>query len=314
MTDMLSYETYAQSALPEEGKVRRVAAYCRVSTLQEEQELSYETQRAYYTKRINDDPTMTLVGVYGDYGESGLMMKRRPDFQRMINDCLDGRIDLILTKSVSRFARNLSDCVNCVRILRERGITVIFEKDGIDSADSKSEMLLSLIASLAQEEVRNLSENIRWSFDHRNANGNPARPARYGYRKITDGNGKSKWLVCETEANRVRAAFQMAERGKNCRDILDKLNDMELKDGTGAVWSRARLYSLLKSEVYIGDILTNKTYTEDYLTKKVSVNSGQKPQYYIEGHHEAIINKATFERVGKLIRDGKLKVERGKRR
>ena len=312
MSEMITRETPALVApVQAESAVRRVVAYCRVSTLAEEQDLSYETQCAYYTRLIEADPTMTLVEVYGDQGGSGLSLKRRPEFQRMMSDCLEGKIDLVLTKSVSRFARNLGDCVNCVRLLREKGIPVMFEKEGITSIDPSCEMLLSVLASMAQQEVHSLSENIRWSLEHRNASGNPCRVARYGYRRVEDEAGKKVWCVYEPEAERVRLAFQMAAQGTHYPDIRIALNNMEIRDGTGQTWSQPRVYELLKSEVYIGDILTNKTFTADYLTKKVSRNKGQKPQYYLEGHHEPIIDKATFEQVGELIRRNKLKAKRG---
>lgn len=312
MVSMTTYENPAQVApIKDEAAVRRVAAYCRVSTLAEEQELSYETQCAYYARLIEADPTMKLVEVYGDQGGSGLSLKKRPEFQRMMSDCLDGKIDLVLTKSVSRFARNLGDCVNCVRLLREKGIPVMFEKEGITSTDPSCEMLLSVLASLAQQEVHSLSENIRWSLEHRNASGNPSRVARYGYRRIEDEAGKKVWRIYEPEAKRVRLAFQMAAQGSDYRDILIALNNMEIKAGTGIKWTQSRIYSMLTSEVYIGDILTNKTFTADYLTKMVSKNNGQKPQYYIEGHHEPIIDKATFEKVGELIHKNKLKARKG---
>jgi len=312
MSEMITRETPALVApVQAESAVRRVAAYCRVSTLAEEQDLSYETQCAYYKRLIEADPTMTLVEVYGDQGGSGLSLKRRPEFQRMMSDCLEGKIDLVLTKSVSRFARNLGDCVNCVRLLREKGIPVMFEKEGITSTDPSCEMLLSVLASMAQQEVHSLSENIRWSLEHRNASGTPSRVARYGYRKVEDETGKKVWCVYEPEAERVRLAFRMAAQGTHYPDIRIALNNMEIRDGTGQTWSQPRVYELLKSEVYIGDILTNKTFTADYLTKKVLRNKGQKPQYYLEGHHEPIIDKATFEQVGELIRQNKLKAKRG---
>ena len=312
MGEMITRETPALvTPTKSDNAVRRVAAYCRVSTLAEEQDLSYETQRAYYKRLIEADPMMKLVEVYGDQGGSGLTLKKRPEFQRMMSDCLDGKIDLILTKSVSRFARNLGDCVNCVRLLREKGIPVKFEKEGIISTDPSCEMLLSVLASMAQQEVHSLSESIRWSLEHRNASGIPSRVARYGYRKVEDETGKKVWRVYEPEAERVRLAFRMAAQGAHYPDIRKALNNMEIRDGTGQTWSQPRVYELLKSEVYIGDILTNKTFTADYLTKKVSRNKGQKPQYYLEGHHEPIIDKATFERVGELIRWNKLKAKRG---
>ena len=314
MNEMITFENLAQVApVKSQNAVRRVAAYCRVSTLAEEQELSYETQCAYYKRLIEADPTMKLVGVYGDQGGSGLMIKKRPEFQRMMNDCFDGKIDLVLTKSISRFARNLGDCVNCVRLLQNKGIPVIFEKEGITSADPSCELLLTVLASMAQQEVHTLSENLRWSLEHRNASGNISRVARYGYRKIEDEAGKKVWRIFEPEAQRVRLAFQMAAQGIQYCDIREALNNLEIKAGTGFEWSQSRVYSMLTSEVYIGDVLTNKTFTADYLTRKISINKGQKPQYYIEGHHEPIIDKATFEKAGELIHQYKIRTQKGRR-
>lgn len=292
MGDNVSYQTPTPAA-------RRVAAYCRVSTLAEEQALSFETQCAYYARLIDDDPTMMLAGVYGDRGGSGLTVKKRPAFQRMMEDCLDGKIDLVLTKSVSRFARNLSDCVRCVRLLREKGVPVLFEKEGIDSADPGGELILSVLASLAQQEVHAMSESVRWSFDCRNAGGQPARAARYGYRR--DG---SAWRVREPQAERVRLAFRMAAAGARYRDIRDALNGMESEAGTGERWTPYRVRAMLGSEVYAGDLLTNQWFTADYLTQRAARNRGDRPQYYLEGHHEAIIDRETFQAVSERLRQG----------
>ena len=290
--------------------VKRVAAYARVSTLQEQQELSYETQCAYYKHLIESDPSMTLVGVYGDQGGSGLNMKKRPEFQRMMSDCLAGKIDLVMTKSISRFARNLADCVNCVRLLLEKGIPVMFEKEGINTTDPSSEMLLSVLATLAQEESRNISANIRWALDNRNASGNPARIARYGYRRSRDADGKVIWEIFEPEAERVRLAFSLASKGERYSEIIRQLNNFEIENGSDDHWTQSRVYEMLKSEVYIGDILTNKFYTSDYLTRRVVRNNGQRMQYFLEEHHKAIVDKATFERVSDLIHKHKLQTRK----
>lgn len=292
--------------------VKRVAAYCRVSTLLEEQEESFETQCAYYRRLIDGDPSMQLVDVYGDHGVSGLSAKARPEFQRLMGDCLNGKVDLVMTKSVSRFARNLADCLECVRRLRERGIPVLFEREGLNSMDRGGEMLLSLLATLAQEESNSLSQSIRWAHDHLNANGNPTRAARYGYRKVIQGSGKRhEWHIYEPEARRVRRAFEMAARGKNYREILSALNAMEKADGTDEWWTLARVRDMLRSEVYVGDILTNKHYIADYLTKRAVKNTGQRPQYYIEGHHPAIVDRALFERVRAIRRAGGMRARKG---
>lgn len=281
----------------------RVAAYCRVSTLAEEQSDSYETQCAYYRWYVEADPTLTLADVYGDHGVSGLSANKRPEFCRMMRDCMDGKIDLVMTKSVSRFARNLADCMDCVRKLREKGIPVIFEKEGLCSTDPSCELLLSLLATMAQEESNNLSQHIRWSYEQRNAVGDPAHRARYGYRRAADANGRSAWTIYEPEAKRVRLAFDMASAGKKYAEIRAALNRLEERDKTGLVWTQTRLHNLLISETYQGDILTNKSYRPDFLSRKVRRNRGQRTQYYIEDHHEGIVSREQFNTVTQLLKE-----------
>lgn len=311
MSEIRVFQNQAQAAPSrKEVTIQRVAAYCRVSTLQEEQADSYETQCAYYRRLINADPKLVLVDVYGDQGISGLSTAKRPEFQRMMKDCMDGKVDRILTKSISRFARNLADCVHCVRQLKEKGIPILFEKEGFSSMDSGCEFILSVLATMAQEEVNSLSQNIRWSLEHRNAGGNPSRMTRYGYRKGLDENGKKVWQIYEPEAKRVRLAFRMAAQGQNYRMILIALNNMEIKQGSGVRWTQTRVYGMLKSEAYIGDILTNKCFKPDYLSKRVVRNTGQRTQYYLEGHHEPIVDRETFERVGGLIARNALRTKR----
>lgn len=314
MSEIRFFQNQAQAAPSrKEVTIRRVAAYCRVSTLQEEQSDSFETQCAYYRRLTDADPKLVLVDVYGDQGISGLGTAKRPAFQRMMTDCMDGKVDMIMTKSVSRFARNLADCVNSVRQLKEKGIPVLFEKEGFNSMESGSEFILSMLATMAQEEVNNLSQNIRWSLEHRNASGNPNRAARYGYRKRADENGKKVWQIYEPEAMRVRLAFRMAAQGQSYRTILHALNNMEAKQGSDVRWTQPRLYGMLKSETYIGDILTNKCFKPDFLSKRVVKNTGQRTQYYLEGHHEPIIDRETFERVGTLISRNALRTRRVRR-
>ena len=288
--------------------IKRVAVYCRVSTLSEAQEESYETQCAAYKKMISNDPKLELVRVYGDQGISGATMKHRPEFQQMLEDCRNGRIDVIMTKSISRFARNLADCMEAIRQLRELGIPVLFEREGIDTMTTSGEMLLSVLASIAQEEINNMSQNIRWSQERNNAAGNPVIGARYGYKKIKDGN-RHRWVINEEEAKRVQFAFQKADSGWKYWQILDGLDEMEKRAGTAVKWTYERLYGLLRSEAYIGDILTNKRIKPDYLQKRSLPNRGQRPQYYVEGHHDAIIDKAQFDRVGNRIKNHELKAD-----
>lgn len=284
------------------NRPRRVAVYCRVSTLAESQEESFETQCAAYEKMISNDPKLELVRVYGDRGISGATMKHRPEFMQMMEDCEGGKIDLIITKSISCFARNLADCMDTVRRLRELGISVLFEREGIDTMSGSGEMLLSVLASIAQEEINNMSQNIRWAADRNNALGNPTTPARYGYRKERKGT-KHIWIINEPEARRVRYAFEKAEAGWKYCKIRRGLDAMEAAEGTGVKWTQSRLYGMLRSENYIGDILTSKRFKPDYLQKRSLPNKGQHPQYYIEGHHEAIIEKEQFRRVAERIKN-----------
>ncbi len=224
-------------------------------------------------------------------------------------------IDLVMSKSISRFARNLSDCLSSIRLLRSKGIPVLFEKEGLNSMDPSCEMLLSVLATIAQEEINQLSQNIRWAYEHRNANGDPARAARYGYRKALQESGtKREWQIFEPEAKRVRMAFEMAASGRSYSMIGATLNAMEEADETGERWKKDRILKLLLSEVYIGDILTNKTYSPDYLGKRTVRNYGQRPQYYIEGHHEAIVSREIYDIVGVMIRLGRLRSKKGRRR
>lgn len=290
--------------------IRRVAVYCRVSTLSEAQEESYETQCAAYQKMISNDPKLELVRIYGDRGISGATIKHRPEFSKMLEDCKNGKVDIVMTKSISRFARNLADCMETIRKLRELSISVIFEREGIDTMTTSGEMLLSVLASIAQEEINNMSQNIRWSHERNNAVGNPVRGARYGYRKEREG-ALHRWVIHESEAHRVRFAFGKAEEGWKYRQIVDALNAMETTGGTGFKWTYQSLYGILRSEVYIGDILTNKRFTPDYLQKDSLPNRGQRPQYYIEGHHAPIIDKKQFERVGERIKNHALRRKRG---
>lgn len=307
-------QTYENGALAagmhSDCGAQRVAAYCRVSTLAEEQADSYETQCAYYTRLIETDPNMTLVGVYGDPGISGLTMGKRPEFQRLMCDCEAGKVDLVMTKSISRFARNLADCAECIAKLRSWGIPVLFEKEGLNSSEESCEMLLSFLAAMAQEESNNLSRNIRWAKEHRNAIGDPPRRAGYGYQRGKDDNGKLVWKIHEPEAKRVRVAFQMAYRGKDYRTILGALNRLEAAEDGGKPWRQDRLLRLLRNEIYIGDVLTDKSVRPDFLSKSEVRNRGQFPQYYIEDHHEPIVKKEVFNSVQDQIRSNTLRTKR----
>ena len=276
----------------------RVAAYCRVSTLAEEQELSYESQRDYYTALFENDDRYYLVGVYGDHGITGLTADKRPQFQQMIQACRNGRIDEVYTKSISRFARNFSECLEYARELHSLGVVVHFEKERFSTADDNIEMIFSLLAIVAQEEVNSLSQTITWANEQRNRAGDPVRGARYGYRKDKKPvEGIHHWHINEEEAVRVRMAYNLCEKGKAFAAIARELNAYEAEHGATRKWSSQSVKSLLWSEVYVGDILTAQSFTVDYLTKKRKANEGEREQQYLKDHHPFIITREQDARV-----------------
>lgn len=304
-TETFHYEPVAMPA-NFDGK-KRVAAYCRVSTLAEEQELSFETQREYYADLIGKDPNMILVGIYGDQGFSGLQSKQRKEFQRMLADSEAGKIDVIMVKSVSRFSRNTVECMGYLQRLQELGIAVMFEKEGLNSLDLQAQMILSIYASIAQNESCSLSESIRWARRQQAEMGDPALHGCYGYRVVKQkGDIRRKWVIHEEEARRIRLIFECARQGYTCSEITDKLNEYEARQDSDDHWTKGRILSALKREAYRGDILTDKTVTLDYLTKKTVRNTGQVDQYYIEQHHDPIVDPAVYDEVQEYIRQGYL--------
>ena len=278
--------------------VRRTAAYCRVSTLSEDQGLSFDTQCGFYMDMIERDSTMELVGIYADQGFSGLNASRRKEFQRLIADCKAGKIDLVLTKSISRFSRNTVECIEYIKELKEYGVEILFEKEGMSSLDSRMEMILSIYASMAQHESCSHSENLRWARRRQAEMGDPVRGACYGYRTEKRPGGKTKhWVIHEEEAKRIRLIFSSAYQGYSYKEILERVNQMEEELGTGIRWTKERVRFALAREAYKGDILTDKKVTLDYLTKKAVKNTGQVDQYYLEQHHEPIVAPEIFDAV-----------------
>ncbi len=275
---------------------RRVAAYARLSTDSEEQQTSYAAQVDHYTKFIQANPNWTLSGVYSDEGISALNTRKRDGFNRMVSDALSGNIDLIVTKSVSRFARNTVDSLTTVRKLKEKGVEVWFEKENIFTLDSKGELLITIMSSLAQEESRSISENVTWGQRKRMADGKITLPYKQflGYEKGEDGLPR----IVEKEAAIVRRIFRQYLQGKTFSTIARLLE----KDGIpapagGRVWQSATVRSILTNEKYKGHALMQKTYCADFLTKKMVRNTGQVQQYYVEDSHPAIIRPDEFDAV-----------------
>lgn len=279
---------------------KRVAAYARVSTDQDEQLSSYEAQVEFYTRYIYGNPEWEFVAVYTDEGISGTNTKKRDGFNRMVADALSGKIDLILTKSISRFARNTVDTLTTIRQLKAEGIEVYFEKENIYTLDSKGEIMLTIMSSLAQEESRSISENVTWGKRRSMEEGKVSFACKHflGYEKDSDGQPR----IVEEEAEIIRSIYKMFLDGKTARTIADSLTGRGIPTPAGKkVWSVSTIMSILQNEKYKGDALLQKTYTADFLTKKVRKNKGELPQYYIENSHPAIIDRETFDLVQKEI-------------
>ena len=283
-----------------EQKKRRVAGYARVSTDHDDQFTSYEAQIDYYTNYIKGRDDWEFVEVYTDEGISGTSTKRREGFRRMIDDALSGKIDLIVTKSVSRFARNTVDSLTTIRQLKEASVEVYFEKENIWTFDGKGELLLTIMSSLAQEESRSISENCTWGQRKRFADGKVSVPFQrfLGYDRGPDGN----LVVNPEQAVTVKRIYSMFLQGMTYHGIADRLTaDGIPTPGGKKKWSQSTVKSILSNEKYKGDALLQKSYTLDYLTKKTKVNEGEIPQYYVEDNHEAIIEPDVFEMVQREI-------------
>ena len=282
--------------IKEEVSKQRVAAYCRVSTDEDNQQNSYKMQIAYYKSLITANPDWEMVAIYADEGLSGTQTRNRTQFNRMIRKCRRGGIDIILCKSISRFARNTVDCLVYVRELKSRGVTVIFEKENINTMAVNSEFTLSLYASFAQAESESISKNITWGIEKSFRDGK----FRYrleqtlGYRLGEDG----KPQIVEEEAVHVREIFQMFANGCSMGQIANRMTEEGVVRRCGSSrWSRKNVELILRNEKYIGRVILQKTFTRDCLTHKRMRNTGQKPQYVHDHAHPAIIDEETFEKV-----------------
>ncbi len=290
---MVSLTTLPQSS---DYVKKRVAAYARVSTDTEEQQNSYEAQVKHYTRHIQENEDWEFAGVYTDEGLSATSTKHRDGFNSMIQDALDGKIDFILTKSVSRFARNTVDSLTAVRKLKEKGVEIYFEKENIYTMDSKGELLITIMSSLAQEESRSISENVTWGQRKRMRDGKVSMPYKHflGYEKGEDGIPK----IVEKEAEIVRLIYTLFLQGKTHSAIARHLTEAKIPTPAGREkWSVSTVLSILKNEKYKGDALLQKIYTVDFLTKKRKINNGEVPQYYVENSHPAIVTPEVYNLV-----------------
>ena len=275
--------------------VRKTACYIRVSTLDESQDTSFQAQRAHFTELIENSPDMVFAGLYADDGISGTGTAHRQGFQNMVRDALDGKFSLILTKSLSRFSRNVLDSISTIRQLKSHGVEVRFEKESLSSFDSKSELLMTIISSLSQEESRSISENVTWGMRQGFAQGKIALPYSHflGYRKGEDGPE-----VVPEEADVVRSIYRRYLEGSTPGMIAKELQAAGIPSPTGKEkWHGTTINSMLTNPCYKGVTIRQKTFTTDFLTHKNKKNEGELPQYIIENSHPAIIPEETWELV-----------------
>ena len=266
----------------------RVAAYARVSSSSEDQLNSYRVQNQYYSELISSNPDWEMVDIYADEGITGTSVEKREDFQRMMQDCRKGKIDRILVKSISRFARNTKDCLAAVRELKELGVSVQFEEQGIDTSKVSSEMVTAIMASLAQKQSESISGNVKWGVQKRMEDGTyVASSAPYGYRLVN-----LRLEIQPEEAEIVRWIFQQYLAGANVNEITKELNARSA--GNNRKWYKAAVTYILSNERYIGDCLWQKCYMTSTIPARQVINRGEKTQYYAEGKHPAIIDKDTF--------------------
>jgi len=278
------------------GKKIKVAAYCRVSTDQEDQLHSFDAQVDYYTRYIQDHAEYEMAGIYADEGISGTNTKKREQFRQMIADCEAGKIDLVITKSISRFARNTQDCLQYSRQLKNLGIGIIFEKEKINTLDSTGELLFTILSSLAQDESRNISENCKWGIRTKFKNGEMHLNTNkfLGYDK--DENGKL--VINKEQAKTVKRIYQEFLWGRNPQEIARGLEEDGVLGCNGQTkWYTSTVIGILKNEKHMGDALMQKTYTADFLTKRQVKNTGEITQVYVKDSHKGIIDKETWQAV-----------------
>ena len=293
-------KTLQQQPLSVVARKKRVAAYARVSTEQDEQQSSYEAQVDFYTRHIKSNPDWEFVEVFADRGITGTNTKNRENFNRMIDLALNGGIDIILTKSISRFARNTVDTLQTVRELKAVGVEVRFEKENLHTFDPKCEMMLTIMSSLAQEESRSISENVRWGKQKSMRDGKVSLAySRFlGYKKGADGRPE----IVEEEAAIIRKIYDLFLSGKTINEIAAILTNMGVLTPAGRTkWSVSTVRSILSNEKYKGEALLQKTFTVDYLTKEVRKNNGEVPSVRVRNSHEPIIEPEVFDRVQSML-------------
>lgn len=285
-----------QEIAKEKYRQLRVVAYCRVSTKMEEQLNSYETQVKHYTEKIGENPNWMLVGIFADKGITGTSVKNRDEFKKMIRLCKRGKVDMIICKSISRFARNTVDCLKYTRMLKAIGVDVYFEEQGIHSMQPGAEFYITIYGSIAQSESENISANVKWGKAQSAKEGKVSFVYKrfLGYEKGEDG----KPVIDEEQAEIIRFIYDRYLAGDSIAIISKRLEELKILSPTGKQkWSTTTVQSILSNEKYKGDAIINKTFVVDCISKEIRVNNGERPKYYVENNHPAIIDAVTFGRV-----------------
>lgn len=296
--------TKREKTMTKMPSITKVAAYARVSSGKDEMLHSLAAQVSQYSRHIRNHPRWTYAGVYADEAMTGTK-NNRPEFKRLIEDCYDGKIDLVITKSISRFARNTLHLLETVRELKSIGVDVFFEEQNIHSMSSDGELMLSVLGAFYQAEALSVSENCKWRIRKQFENGELANLRfMFGYRIV-----KGKVEINEEEAAIVRMIFHDYISGMGGRKIAEKLREMEIDRPLGGQWRRQRVIDIIKNEKYTGNALLQKKFVEDYLSKKLVRNKGQMPRYYAEGTHLAIIDQETFNTAQAVMHERSLKYE-----
>ena len=311
ITEITQKETRSRKGILQ--KKINVAAYCRVSTESDEQMNSLTNQKEYFENLIKSHDEWNFVGIYYDEGISGTSLKKRDGFNRMISDAISGKIDMIVVKSISRFSRNTVDALQTIRNLRNHDIRIFFEKESIDSNDIKSEFMLTIMSSLAQEESQSLSENIKWGKRKIAKKGFVQIPysAMLGFKQ----KGKYGIEIDREQAKLVVQIYDLFLHGFTAGEIMKKLIDCNINTPSGlepSHWCKNVVLSILRNEKYCGDAILQKTYTKDFLNHKCVKNNGELPMYYVKNNHEGIIPRATWEYVQELLDRNSTKSESSK--
>lgn len=280
-----------------------VTYYARVSTQNDEQEDSYERQKAHFEEKIRSNPNWNYVEGYADWGISGTKAESRKEFMRMIDDCRAGKINRVLVKSISRFGRNTVDTLTYIRELRELGISIFFETQNIDTMTAGGDVLITILAAMAEQESRTMSTNIKWAFQKRFKDGRVLINFKQslGYDKVVNvdenGHKEEEYVIVESEAEIVRMIYREYLSGKTIRQIADQLNELGIRTKRGYEWKPSGIEGVLTNYKYTGNAILGMTYKPDVLSKSRLKNEGQSPSYHVENSHPAIITKEMFDMV-----------------